>query len=201
MLEINLNKKLKRKRKKSEDGMAVFEAIPVLFMLALFFNFSLGFFGAVHSGVLNSIASYNYTLETFRFKSNLMYFRPGGGNLHYLASQTRVHGTIQDGSEDSGDFRADAGKWPATTRGITFNYKYRTPGRDLASVQDRANDKNILSAVTESNHNYKSNNDPNSIQTVSSTYLPKEGDTIQTPRIWIKTVYGICLNADCKAKN
>ncbi|MFZ3229585.1 MAG: hypothetical protein WA160_05225 [Pseudobdellovibrio sp.] len=192
---------LKRKFKKSEKGMAIFEAIPVLFMLALLFNFSLGFFGAVHSGILNSIASYNYTLETFRFKSNLIYFRPGGRLTNYAASQARVHGTIQDGSEDIGDNKADAGKWPATTRGITFNYKLNTPGRDLASIQDRVNNQNVKVAGSESNHNYNSTSDPNYIQTITSKYLPKVGDTIQTPRIWIKTVYGICLNAECKVKN
>lgn len=186
---------LKRKNKRSEKGMAVIESIPVLFMLALIFNFSLGFFGAVHSGILNSIASYNYSLETFRFKSNLVYFRPGGGTTNYVNSLSRVHGTIQDGSEDSGDNKADDGKWPATMRGITFNYKSGTPGRDLASIQDSQNGK---IAGTESARDYKKNPDSTNIWAAISTYKPSTGDAIQTPRIWVKTVYGICLTADCQ---
>ncbi|MBC7466383.1 MAG: hypothetical protein H7256_10355 [Bdellovibrio sp.] len=165
-------------------------------MIVLIFNFSLGFFGAVHSGILNSIASYNYSLETFRFKSNLVYFRPGGGTTNYAASLSRVHGTIQDGSEDSGDGTIEK-TWPATMRGITFNYKSGTAGRDLASVQDRKAGK---IAVSESDHSYAANATGTKIWAAISNYQPKGGDSIQTPRIWIKTVYGICLNADCEKK-
>lgn len=188
---------LRRKSKKSEKGMAIIEAIPALFIIVLLFNFSLGFFGAVHSGILNSIASYNYSLETFRFKSNLMYFRPGGGTTNYAASLSRVHGTIQDGSEDSGDYNADQKSWPATMRGITFNYKSGTAGRDLASVQDSKAGK---TAVTEGDHSYAANATGTKIWAAISKYEPKGGESIQTPRIWIKTVYGICLSADCEKK-
>lgn len=180
---------LKRKSKKSEEGMAILESIPVLFMIVLVFNFSLGFFGAVHSGILNSIASYNYSLETFRFKSNLVYFRPGGGTTNYAGALSRVHGTIQDGSEDSGDNKADDGKWPATMRAITFNFKQGTAGRDLAGALDN-----------ESGREYKKNPDKTNIWSVISTSTPSAGETVQTPRIWVKTVYGICLNADCEKK-
>ena len=192
-----LRPNLKRKYRKSEDGTAIIESLPILFMIVIVFNFSLGFFGAIHSGILNSIASYNYSLETFRFRSNLMYFRPGAGTLNYSNSMSRVHGTIQDGSEDTGDNRADSGKWPATMRGITFNYKSGTPGRDLASVQ---NDKNGKMGVSESDHSFSANPSNNNVWMANSLYQPKDGDTLQTPRIWIKTVYGICINADCEKK-
>ncbi len=174
--------------------MAVIEAIPVLFMVVLIFNFSLGFFGAIHSGILNSIASYNYSLETFRFKSNLMYFRPGAGVTNYSKSQNRVHGITQDGTEDVGQ-EVD-GKWPATLRGITFNYKSATPGRDLSSVQDSKKGK---IAVTEPEREFKTSPSDGNIWSVKSKSVPKDGEeAVQTARVWIKTVYGICLNADCK---
>ena len=185
-----------RKTKKSEKGMAIIEAIPVLFMIVLIFNFSLGFFGVVHSGVLNSIASYNYSLETFRFRSNLNYFRPGGGLTHYTKTQNRVHGTTQDGSEDVGN-EAD-GKWPATLRGITFNFDATKPGRDLASVQDKQNAK---IAVGEPDREFKTSPLNGSVWSVTSKSVPQTGQTVQTARVWIKTVYGICLNADCKPTN
>lgn len=188
MKTINLKPKLKKSYKKSERGSAIVETIPVLFMLVLVFNFSLGFFGAVHSGILNSIASYNYTLETFRFKSNLMYFRPGGGTTNYSTSLSRVHGTIQDGSEDAGAAADENGKWPATLRGITFNYKSNTPGRDLASQGP------------DSDRIYAKNPTGSNIWAAVSKSVPDGSNTIQTPRIWVKTVYGICLNADCEKK-
>lgn len=183
-----------RKVKKSEKGMAIIESIPVLFMIVVLFNFSLGFFGAVHSGILNSIASYNYTLETFRFRSNLVYFRPGGDTVNYAKSNNRVHGTVQDGSEDSGDNKVDNKRWPATMRGITFNYKNEDNSRNLSSIQDGRGKV----GGAESDHSFTSNPDNSKIWFMKSKAVPTASDTVQTPRIWIKTVYGICLNADCK---
>ena len=175
--------------------MAFLEAIPVLIMLTLVFNFSLGFFGAIHSGILNSIASYNYSLETFRFKSNLVYFRPGGGTTNYAKSSNRVHGTTQDGSEAQAGGVEYKNKWPATQRGITFNYKRDDPTRNLSSIQ---NGKSKMAGVDSVNdHEFISKDNATNIWKAKSDYVPQAGDAIQTPRIWIKTVYGICLNADC----
>ena len=185
----------KRKKNKSEKGMAIIESIPVLFMLVLVFNFSLGFFGAIHSGILNSIASYNYTLETFRFRSNLVYFRPGGSTTNYSKSHNRVHGTIQDGSEDLGDNGDGNKKWPVTLRGITFNYKSETAGRDLASIQDSKLGK---VGLAESSHLFSSTPGSGDIWFMKSKATPQSGQAVQTARVWVKTVYGICLNADCK---
>ncbi len=178
-----------RKFKKSEKGMAIIESIPVLFLLVVVFNFSLGFFGAVHSGILNSIASYNYTLETFRFKSNLVYFRPGAAGTNYLKSQNRVHGTVQEGSVAQAGGKEDKGKWPATMRGITLNYEKGNARRGLANVN--------TAGGTESDRNFGGKESSTNIWFADSKYKPVEGTSIQTPRIWIKTVYGICLTTDC----
>ena len=183
-VNVNIFKFKKRKFKKSEKGMAIIESIPVLFMLVLVFNFSLGFFGAVHTGILNSIASYNYSLETFRFKSNLMYFRPGDGKTNYALTKNRVHGTTQDGSLALPD-KEDKTRWPATVRGITFNYVKDDPKRGLASKYG------------ESDREFKQRTSTSNIWWAKSDYKPTEGNSIQTPRIWIKTVYGICLTTDC----
>jgi len=184
----------KRKSNKSEKGMAFLEAVPVLIMLTLIFNFSLGFFGAVHTGILNSIASYNYALETFRFKSNLIYFRPGGGTTHYASALNRVHGTTQDGSEVQAG-KEDKNKWPATQRGITFNYKRDDPKRNLSMVQNGAGKMAVTDSVGD--HEFISKGTDTNVWKADSKYNPENGDAIQTPRIWIKTVYGICLTAEC----
>lgn len=179
--------KLKKfKNRKNEKGMAVFEAIPVLFITVLVFNFSLGFFGAIHSGILNSIGSYNYTIETFRFKSNLMYFRPGNAGVFYKKAMNRVHGTVQDGGESDSSRQTDI--WPATIRGVTFNY-------DSKPIQ-------LKNGQNEADRKYASTPTGNNVWRASSTYVPDQGgEPIQTPRIWIKTVYGICLNAECRESN
>lgn len=178
-----------RKFKKSEKGMAIIETIPVLFLLVMVFNFSFGFFGAVHSGILNSIASYNYTIETFRFKSNLMYFRPGVPGTNYAKANNRVHGTVQEGSVAQANGKEEKGKWPATMRGITLNFAKGDARRGLANVNTNQG--------AESARNYSGKDDSTNIWFADSKYMPVDGTSIQTPRIWIKTVYGICLTTDC----
>lgn len=168
-------KKNQRQFKKTEKGMALVESIPVLFTIVILFNFSLGFFGAIHSGILNSIASYNYTLETFRFRSNLMYFRPGADfKVNYINSQNRVHGTIQDGNIPS----EQRDIWPATIRPVTFT----------ANIN-----------IAESSHKF-ADEKSDGIWSASSESIPTSKDTPVTSEIWVKTIYGICLNADCTIK-
>lgn len=180
-----LNFKKPKFHKKKQKGMAVIEAIPVLFMLVMVFNFSLGFFGALHSGILNSIGAYNYTIETFRYKSNLMYFRPGYGTKNYKLAQNRVHGVLKDGSEQDANNPEEKGVWPATIRDINFNYVKGAAGRDLASE-----------IGAESDRSYRGRTDRNNVWFANSNYTP-DGNPIQTTRIWIKSIYGICINADC----
>lgn len=184
-------KNTKRVFKKSEKGMALVETIPVLFMLVLVFNFSLGFFGAIHSGILNSIGSYNYAIETFRYRSNLMYFRPGDERSNYKLAKSRVHGVTKDGSDQTVE---DKARWPATVRPITFNYVKETPAKTLTVLANGSNGTVCDDAGCRTFDKSGTEN----VWNVSSTYVPQTGTAIQTPRIWVKTVYGMCLNADCK---
>lgn len=168
-----------KNRKKSEDGMAIIEAVPVLFMMVLVFNFSLGFFGAIHSGILNSIGAYNYTIETFRFRSNLMYFRPGVEKANYKVSSNRVHGVVKDGTEQSPS--EAKGVWPVTVRSVTFS---ATKSQEIQNTP-------------ESDRNYAGRTSSSNIWYVTSLFTPEAGNTVQTAKIWVKTVYGICVTADC----
>jgi hypothetical protein len=177
-----------RKFKDTEKGMAMIEAIPVLFMLVVLFNFSLGFFGAIHSGILNSIGSYNYALETFRFRSNLMYFRPGADNINYSTSKNRVHGVTKEGNELSASTPEEKSRWPATVRPITFNFVKNDAKKGLSSLTNVCDDNGCRTFDASTSTN---------IWNAKSEYEPVDGTVIQTPRIWVKTVYGICITADC----
>lgn len=181
MLDLNPQNKNKRKNQK---GMAFVESIPVLFMVVVVFNFSLGFFGAIHSGILNSIAAYNYTMETFRFRSNLMYFRPGDrSNKHYANAMNRVHGVAADGID-----KDDTAKrvWPSTVRSIAM-------ARNAAKLGEGTKDGRVYNKASENNR------DGQNVWGVRADYSPNSKDsTKETPEIWIKTVYGICLNAECR---
>lgn len=159
---------LKKQRKstiKNQKGMAVMEMIPLLLIIVLFVNFSLGFFGAIHTGILNSIASRNYTFETFRNRANLTYFKNTGfDGTEYSKYGMRIHGTVTDKDND-------AKTWIGTARMI-----------DFIESDNRAAEI----TGTDSSAHGKTRGIPDGRNT-----------TVGVNPIWIKTSYGICLNASC----
>ncbi|MEK2643775.1 hypothetical protein [Bdellovibrio sp. BCCA] len=152
---------------KNEKGMAVFEMIPIIVVIVLFLNFSIGFFGAIHTGILNSIASRNYAFETFRNRADLTYFRGNDGEpLHFAKEKMRVHGTLTEKTLSS---RGDT-NWKASSRLI-----------DFMEFDNRAADV----VGTQADHN-KTRSIPEGRNT-----------TVGVNPIWIRTTYGICLNSTC----
>lgn len=162
---------IKRKSSiRNEKGSAVIEVIPVIIVIVLFLNFSIGFFGAIHSGILNSIASRNYAFETFRHRSNLVYFRNTGDpktvQKDYSKYNLRVHAIASEKSKDG------AYEWLATTRTI-----------DAFTLSTRAADKE--GSAGDHNKNVRTLNENERNQKVGVN------------PIWIKSQYGICLNSTC----
>ncbi|KYG66832.1 hypothetical protein AZI86_07290 [Bdellovibrio bacteriovorus] len=161
---------LKKQRKSSirnQKGMAVFEMIPLLMIIVLFVNFSLGFFGAIHTGILNSISARNYTFETFRNRANLTYFKntdPNAVSKEFSKAGLRLHGSTTENENNSQN-------WLATTRMI-----------DFINSDNRAAE---ITGTDSSTHN-KTREVPDGRNT-----------TVGVNPIWIKTTYGICLNASC----
>ncbi|UOF00300.1 hypothetical protein [Bdellovibrio reynosensis] len=130
---------LKQRRKShisNEKGMAVFEMIPIIVVIVLFLNFSLGFFGAIHTGILNSIAARNYAFETFRNRTSLVYFSnldSSQTRYEYSKSQMRVHGITAE--KETGQ------KWVATSRLIDrFSF-------DKRAADIEGNSKNVHSGI------------------------------------------------------
>ncbi|MEZ0393094.1 MAG: hypothetical protein ACAH59_12810, partial [Pseudobdellovibrionaceae bacterium] len=75
-------------------GNAMIEIVPILAIFILILNFSLGFFGLIHSGIMNSIAARNYAFETFRNRADLRYLRDAASSdteFTYTKSQVRFH--------------------------------------------------------------------------------------------------------------
>lgn len=154
----------------NEKGMAIFEMIPIIIVIVLFVNFSIGFFGAIHTGILNSIAARNYAFETFRNRSNLVYFRnvSGSRQVNYADVQFRTH-AISSEKKTGGDT-----SWYATTRVI-----------DFMNFQKRAADQ-VGTGAGEHNKNVRELRD-------------SRNETVGVNPIWIRTVYGMCLTAQCTA--
>jgi hypothetical protein len=167
----NRSSMIKPSRLKNEKGMAIFELIPIIVVIVLFVNFSLGFFGAIHTGILNSIAARNYAFETFRNRSNLVYFRntsaAGGRQVHYADVQFRTHAIASEK-------KSGTDSWYATTRVI-----------DFMSFQKRAADQ-VGTSAGEHNKNVRDLKD-------------SRNETVGVNPIWLRSVYGMCLSALCTA--
>lgn len=84
----------KFKNRKNQSGLAIIETLPILVIFIMLIGYGLGFFGVVHSSILNSIAARNYAFETFRNRTNLEYFRDrkSGSEDLYSNIGNRTHG-------------------------------------------------------------------------------------------------------------
>lgn len=162
MLNITLKNKLNE-----EDGVAIFEMIPITLIFILLINFSIGFFGAIHTGILNSIASKNYAMETFRHRADLVYFRNvtnGDKEVEYQKQEVRFHGITSEKNNQN--------LWVATSRNIGF-FK----GGDFVDENKSAKEHSAaeISKIKDEVRYTQAGVNP----------------------IWIKTAYGICLNSNC----
>ena len=164
MLTSRLKSKINNQR-----GTAMVEIVPLLVIFVLLINFALGFFGVIHSGILNSIAARNYAFETFRNRSNLDYLRDinGSDDVTYRREGFRFHGIKKEGVAGS--------EWVATTRPIKFT--------DVDGVTDPKGSKE--------DHNVGIRKIAEGVR-VSDAGLEDGVDPV-----WIRSMYGICLNAKC----
>jgi hypothetical protein len=93
----------------SERGMATLEVLPIIFIFVFLLAYTLGMFGAIHTGIMQSISARTYAFETFRNRTNLWYFRdlPGRDRRHFRDHGNRFHAIMQDVNE-SAEFHAAA---------------------------------------------------------------------------------------------
>ncbi|AHZ85764.1 hypothetical protein AB1A81_00540 [Bdellovibrio bacteriovorus] len=162
-----LKKQKRRSSINNEKGMAVLELVPIIIVIVLLVNFSLGFFGAIHTGILNSIASRNYAFETFRNRANLTYFRSTPNAdvaLTYDKVGMRVHGTLSENTKEG------ANDWVASSRRIDFMALQREAAEIAGTKPEHERTRSLPGGRNE---------------------------TLSVNPIWIKTTYGICLNAEC----
>lgn len=96
-------------RLRNERGMAVIETVPLIVIFLILLSYGLGMWGVIHTGILHSIHARTYAFETFRNRTDLVYFREDGNAIssQYSQHQIRYHG-IQSDSLQSGEFYATA---------------------------------------------------------------------------------------------
>lgn len=178
---------------KNQSGMAALEMIPIFIIIALLLNFALGFFGVVHTGILNSIAARNYAFETFNHKTDLRYFaREEAQSKTDIANymhpnsnyQFRLHGIASD-LRPSGQ----AG-WVATARPIAFIGTFGGVDKDGNALNDTRtasnNNKNLHNRIPSSD----------GIKDLRQNGLRVEEKWEVFP-VWIRPQYGICMNNKC----
>lgn len=163
----NLGGQIKLRRLQSQKGNALLETLPILVIFTLLIAYSLGFFGVVHTGILNSIAARTYAFETFRNRTELKMFRdtvaPGEVHTEHWTLGNRMHAITSeknaDGSLGDGQF--------ASSRPLAI-------GRKVASSDAKQSDHNV-----------------------GIYNLDARNRKVNVSPAWIMTGYGICLNADC----
>jgi hypothetical protein len=122
----------------NERGLAMLETVPLLVIFVILLSFGMGFFGVIHTGVLNSIAARTYSFETFRQRANLTYFREdGSGERASDAMNYTNKGWRFQAVGHESDPRL---KFVATTRPISF-------GRATASSEESEDTHNTLDAA------------------------------------------------------
>ena len=168
---------------RNQKGMAVMELIPTLIIYILLINFALGFFGIVHSGILHNIAARNYTFETFRHRPSLIYHRTYEPDNNFVKKGFRYSGIVSDNS-----VAADK-EWIAPTRPMAFMSNFG--GTDSQNGIDFANRGVASEPNARTNHNVNVRNLNESVRNAN----------ISVSSVWIKSIYGICINAGCGDTN
>lgn len=159
----------------NQKGSAVIEMIPIIIIIAVLVNYSIGFFGVIHTGILNSMAARNYAFETFQHRSSLRYFRekPGDDKLEFSDIGNRVHGVISEKKmSDSTNT-----EFSATSRRITMG--------PFSAPKEAGNDEDT----------HKSENTERGVAGIETG---KRNTSVSVAPVWIKSTYGICLTYNCE---
>lgn len=158
---------------KNQKGMAALEIIPITIVIVLLLSFSYGFFGVIHTGILNSVASRNYAFETFNHRADLRYFRSSveaKADSAYHVQAFRIHGIASNRRPASDPYGV------ATARDISFGWSFGRPDE-----------------FANNNPNYH-NRELFEIKDDGTRYTAREG----VNPVWIQTTYGICMNVKCE---
>lgn len=174
MLKVKINPNIK----KGQRGSASIETVILLFSFFIILSYTVGTFGVVHSGILNSISARAYAFETFRQRANVTYFRDedvGGAKCSFHNIGFRTHGISVDGQTGSSK------EWLASPRSVSaFNIGDNFDPGDRGDRQGPVTRR--LTASSESQM----------LRTLND-----KGSEDQAGVVMIKVMYGMCLSSSC----
>jgi len=127
---------------KNEKGLASIETIALLVVFAVLIGYGLGYFGSVHTAIMNSMAARTYAFETFDNRVDLTYFRSNRGTQneqmdHYANYGFRAHGIASEYSDNA----QNNAYWTVTERSISI----ARPAADR--LDDRSDDDNKITGA------------------------------------------------------
>lgn len=170
---------------KNEKGMAALEIVGIFSVIMILFNFSLGFFGVIQTGILKNMAARNYAMETYRFRSNLDFFWRENTDTRNLSKfrkfGNRFHGITSE-------FSTNDDKWVATARPISFVNSFGGTDQDGNDYSRTPQTDSNLALHNQTVYQIRDDGKP----------LLDDKDKYKAFPVWIKTVYGICINSDCE---
>lgn len=159
---------------KSEKGMATLEIIPLILIFVFLMAYTLGAFGIIHTGIMNSISARAYAFETFRNRSNLWYFRDlkGSERRQYRDHGNRFHGVMAEHNQSN--------EWQASERAVRMG---------LSSPPNASrNDPEI--------HNQKLFSSEQLTEGLTASASARN-ESVEVGPVWIMIQYGICINLKC----
>lgn len=154
--------------------MATLEVVPLLLVFVFLMAYTLGAFGIIHTGILNSISARTYAFETFRNRSNLWYFRDlkGSERRQYRDHGNRFHGIMAENNK--------ANEFRASERAIRM-------GMETPPSASRG-DPTI--------HNQKLF-ESDQLAEGSTAAASARNQTVEVGPAWVMIQYGICINVGC----
>ena len=179
---------MKNKQKKfikNQKGMAMLEALPIIWVMFVLLGATLGSWGIAHTAVLNSIAARNFTFFLFNNRSDLSYLRDFGSQEYpdvvpVLSYDVRKRYYRED---------YNGGSWNG--HGKRFSYiTSETNPDDLTATLRRVDFRKI-------NYDDRSDFLSEPEHTNIRNKIEQRNINKKVGPAWIMVGYGICLSAKC----
>ena len=174
----SLNLKKKGSVLADQKGMAMIEALPIVWVMFVLMGATLGSWGIVQTAILHSIAARNYTFFLFNNRADLSYLRD--------FADEEYPGLSGDVSQKY--YREDSGEG----HGYRFSYisSENPSGDDVLATLRKVDFRNITyhdrsDFLRDSEHS-----------NIKAEITPRNTNKKVGPA-WIMVGYGICLSAKC----
>ena len=160
-----------RSQLRNERGAATVETVPLMFVFVVLISYTLGMFGIIHTGIMQSISARAYAFETFKNRSNLVYFRdtPSEFSKHFKNVGVRLHGIASE--------TRNSDQWEASARplrvGLPFNREIAHSQGDSGDIHNgKVHDRELIGYGT-------------------------RNEQVEVSPVWIMIQYGICIDNKC----